>query len=78
MPPVASHPAEPFSRTSRFARGRIIDLLRGSGPLGQDDISRSLPPEHQERVAAYLVGLERDGLVARRRGFWDLPGVTAE
>jgi len=73
----AAHPAEPFERTSRFARGRIVDLLRTSGPLGQDEISRTLPPGHQDRTETYLVGLERDGLVARRGCQWDLPGVTA-
>jgi len=76
-PPVAARPAEPFERTARFARGHIIELLRRSGPLGVDEISGALPPNHQGRTETYLAGLERDGLLDQQRGLWGLPGVTA-
>lgn len=63
--------AIPFERTTRFARGRIIDCLRGL-PAGQrislldlhESLQPALPERTLEEVRALVAVLERDGLVA--------------
>jgi A/G-specific adenine glycosylase len=60
---AAGRPAPPFELTARFARGRIVDLLRG-GPARRDEIAASLPEVHRLRLDVYLASLERDGLVS--------------
>jgi A/G-specific adenine glycosylase len=64
--------AIPFERTTRYARGRIIDRLREL-PRGQaislldlhDDVTRRIGRTHEE-LAALVEALERDGLVTTR------------
>lgn len=62
--------AIPFERTTRFARGRIIDALRAL-PSGRrvslldlhGTLATSLPERSLEDVRALVAVLERDGLV---------------
>lgn len=62
----------PFERTTRFARGRIIERLRALPP-GQrislldlhGDLTPVLPDRSFEEMSALVVTLERDGLIAR-------------
>jgi A/G-specific adenine glycosylase len=64
--------AIPFERTTRFARGRIVDRLRALPP-GQrislldlhGDLQPLMPERSLEDVGALVAILERDGLVAR-------------
>jgi len=62
-----------FETTARFARGRIVDALRG-GPRLESELRDALPPAHASRTAEYLASLARDGLVARAGEGWALPG----
>ena len=62
-------PMPKFETTARFARGRIIDALRES-PALETELAAVLPARHAARVATYLAGLERDGLVARDDAAW--------
>ena len=63
--------AIPFERTTRFARGRIVDRLRALPP-GQrislldlhGDLQPLMPERSLEDVGALVAILERDGLVA--------------
>ena len=71
-PAPPARTAEPFERTARFARGRIVDLLRDLAPLPEERIASALPPFHQPRVAEYLAALLRDGLVERDGSGWRL------
>lgn len=63
----------PFGETSRFARGRIVDALRGVPSFTEQELATLLPDGHRERLEAYLAGLERDGLVERCEGRVSLP-----
>jgi len=61
-----------FERTTRFARGRIVDRLRALGPgerISLLDLHGELQPLMPERsledVSALVATLERDGLIAR-------------
>jgi A/G-specific adenine glycosylase len=66
-----------FEESARFARGRIVEALRG-GPATDDELRALLPPEHRPRMAQYLRALARDGLaVGGDDGWWSLPGITA-
>ena len=64
--------ALPFERTTRFARGRIIDRLRALPP-GQrislldlhGDLQPLMPERSLEDVGELVAILERDGLIAR-------------
>lgn len=69
----------PFEDTARFARGRIVDALRGSESVSVDDLANLLPERHAERVSEYLYALAREGMVEQHAdGQWSLPGrVTA-
>jgi A/G-specific adenine glycosylase len=62
-----------FESTARFARGRIVDALRGSAALTAEAIAEALPAEHRAKTGAYLAALARDGLACERDGLWLLP-----
>ncbi len=62
-----------FETTARFARGRIVDLLR-EAPMPERELALALPPEHAARTVNYLAALERDGIVVRLGEAWSLPG----
>jgi A/G-specific adenine glycosylase len=65
-----------FEDTSRFARGRIIALLRSAGtPVLREEIAAYLPGGHADQVDAYLDGLARDGLAEESGSGWQLPGA---
>ncbi|HET7737028.1 MAG TPA: A/G-specific adenine glycosylase [Tepidiformaceae bacterium] len=73
--PRPASTALPFEATARFARGRIVEALRqASAPLTSFELCEALPSEHRERLAAYLSGLQGDGLVECVGGAWALPG----
>jgi A/G-specific adenine glycosylase len=62
--------AVPFKRTTRYARGRIVDRLRDLPPgrrISLLDLHRAVAPAMPERgvddVRAIVAALERDGLV---------------
>ncbi len=64
--------AIPFAKTTRFARGRIVDRLRSLPPGARislldlhGDLQPLLPDRSLEDVRALVAILERDGLVAR-------------
>jgi A/G-specific adenine glycosylase len=63
--------ALPFARTTRYARGRIVDRLRDLPPgqrISLMDLHRavgaSLPERSLEDLHAFVAALERDGLVS--------------
>ena len=66
---VKRRPAVPFEQTSRYFRGRIIDLLRDAPADGLTayEMAQAIDLERSgvdaEWILAYLSGLERDGLV---------------
>jgi len=68
-----------FERTTRYARGRVVDRLREL-PHGHAisllDLHRDLEPALPERtvgdVAGVVAALERDGLVEQERGAFKL------
>lgn len=64
--------AIPFSQTTRFARGRIVDRLRALAPGERislldlhGDLAPVLPDRSLEEVGMLVAILERDGLIAR-------------
>jgi A/G-specific adenine glycosylase len=65
----------PFVKTTRFARGRIVDRLRELPP-GRTmslldlrvDLRAALRPEALEMLEPLLIGLERDGIVQNDGG----------
>jgi len=65
-------PAPRFETTARFARGRIVEALRGAALLSAAELSARLPPVHAAEIAVYLAALERDGLVEDAGGLWRL------
>lgn len=58
--------SQPFETTSRYFRGRIVDLLR-SAPHGMStrDLALAIKPEESSAtwLTPYLSGLVRDGLI---------------
>lgn len=64
----------PFAATSRFARGRIVEVLRKGEALSEAAIAAHLPECHRGACRRYLDALEREGMVERRGGRWQLPG----
>lgn len=70
----APRPQPPFQTTARFARGRIVDALRGQPALTVAALAAGLPGDHADRAGTYLQQLERDGLVERLGDRWRLPG----
>jgi len=70
--------AERFEHTARFARGRIVDALRAEPELPEFTLKALLPERHAARLATYLAGLEREGLIERLdTGAWALPGTDS-
>jgi A/G-specific adenine glycosylase len=70
--PASPQNAIPFERTTRFARGRIIDRLRALAPGERislldlhGELTGVLPDRTAEDVDALVAILEREGLVAR-------------
>jgi A/G-specific adenine glycosylase len=68
----SSQESMPFQRTTRYARGRIVDRLRELAPgerISLLDLRRSLAPavagRSAEEIDGFLDALERDGLVTR-------------
>jgi A/G-specific adenine glycosylase len=62
----------PFERTTRYARGRIVDRLRELPPgerISLLDLHRSIAPavigRSAEEIEQFVAALERDGLVTR-------------
>lgn len=65
----------PFEKTTRFARGRIIQALRESTSLAQAEIEERLPEEHRPNVGRHLASLARDGFLEQLPGErWGLVG----
>lgn len=61
-------PAVPFERTTRWLRGRIVDVLRDAPPGVAVRVDGPLGDHSADAVAAALDGLARDGLVEVRPG----------
>lgn len=68
--------AATFEETTRFARGRIVEMLRQEPELSLATIACRLPGIHSQRAGRYLEALERDGLVEHGAGVWRLPGAV--
>jgi len=65
--------APKFETTARFARGRIVDLLRDARSLSRLELRKGLPESHHGKLDGYLSGLERDGLIEHHEEGWRLP-----
>jgi len=79
-PTKVREPSRPaiFEETARFARGRIVEMLRNEPALSLGAIAGGLPGRHGKNAVKYLASLERDGLIEESGGTWRLPaGVTA-
>ncbi len=66
-------PEPPFEQTARYARGRLLALLRERGRVTVEEASGALPPWHRPKVIAYLDALVCDGLAEADGGGWRLP-----
>ena len=62
-----------FESTSRFARGRIVDVLRTVPSATLFELTAVLPELHRPGTAQYLEALRRDGLVEFNGYAWRLP-----
>jgi hypothetical protein len=62
-----------FETTARWARGRIVALLRGR-PMAECTLAEAMPPVHASRLPGYLSALSADGLIERRGATWQLAG----
>lgn len=63
-----------FAESSRFARGRIVALLRDAPRLTEDDIRDGLTETHRSGLHGYLQALAKEGLIeAGPEGAWQLP-----
>lgn len=75
--PPSNAPARPaaprFETTARFARGRIVDFLRGRPQASRDALVSALPPEHHAALDGYLDALLRDGVLETTDGGFRLP-----
>lgn len=59
-------PAKPFEQTSRYFRGRIVDLLRDTEhSLSAAQLARAIKPDEPEDswIVPHITGLLRDGLI---------------
>jgi A/G-specific adenine glycosylase len=65
--------AERFEETARWARGRIVDVLR-NGPTSEAELRRGLPEQHRSNMSNYLESLRRDGLIECESGLVALAG----
>ena len=75
--PVAVRETAPaFATTARFARGRIVDALRG-GPCTEDELGALLPEQHAQRLPKYLEALAGDRLIELQGEAWCLVGDSA-
>jgi A/G-specific adenine glycosylase len=64
-PLVAAVKSERFEESARFARGRIIEALRGAPEVTVETLAAGLPAMHAARIETYLAALARDGLIRR-------------
>jgi A/G-specific adenine glycosylase len=71
--PVA---APKFETTARWARGRIVEMLRQQ-PHAEPALARALPPAHAQSLAEYLGALHGDGLIEQDGAAWRLAGDQA-
>jgi A/G-specific adenine glycosylase len=71
--PSPAHAMPRFETTARFARGRIVEALRGGVGLSEAQLARVLPASHAARLPAYLRDLRRDGLIEPCSTGWRLP-----
>lgn len=58
--------SQPFETTSRYFRGRVVDLLRSApNGIGARDLALAIKPEETSTtwIVPYLAGLVRDGLI---------------
>ena len=62
---VARERRTPFETTSRWLRGRLVDLLRDAPDPGWAQIPAEIGPHHANSIADALDGLARDGLAER-------------
>lgn len=74
----AKKKAPAFETTSRYVRGRVVELLRADGAgLCSTDLARQIRPERDDLdwIAPYLAGLVADGLIemSERRVAEDSP-----
>ncbi len=76
-PPSTSvaRPAPRFESTARFARGRIVEMLRVLSPMNESELAAALPAHHAAKAAIYLDALEREGLIERIGDAWALPAA---
>ncbi|MCC7365236.1 MAG: A/G-specific adenine glycosylase [Dehalococcoidia bacterium] len=70
----AARPSPRFEDTARFARGRIVDALRGAPALTAGELAALLPARHAAELPRYLFALASDGLVEQTDGRWVLAG----
>jgi A/G-specific adenine glycosylase len=75
-PKAQARRSQPFESTGRYARGRIVELLRIRGAATAEEIAAALPEGHRGAVGAYLAALERDSLVTCEQGTVRLGGAT--
>jgi A/G-specific adenine glycosylase len=74
---IRAERAAKFEETARFARGRLVDALRGAEALSAAELGALLPPLHRTGVAGYLDALEHDSVIVRcADGAWSLPGAA--
>jgi A/G-specific adenine glycosylase len=59
----AATPAPPFTATTRWLRGRIVDRLRGAAGEAWTAIEAPIGTHDAPAIAAALAALARDGLV---------------
>lgn len=75
--PGGATKAIPFEETARFVRGRIVATLAEHGPMREPDLVGALPAQlTEDRVRGALGTLQRDGLIERWPGGWQLPGAA--
>ena len=64
---------QPFRTTSRYFRGRVVDLLREQSPRAVEDVLARLGRDDLPWLTSLLAALERDGLVRLAGGTVSLP-----
>ncbi|MGH2364766.1 MAG: A/G-specific adenine glycosylase [Chloroflexota bacterium] len=65
--------AQPFRTTSRYFRGRVVDLLREQSPRALEEVLARLGRDDLPWLNSLLAALERDGLVRLADGTVSLP-----
>jgi A/G-specific adenine glycosylase len=68
--------SERFEHTARWARGRIVALVR-EGPVAERRVREALPRRHADCLERYIETLARDGLIERRGDLLLLSGDQA-